>query len=383
MAARTAAREAATLDPMAGRAKVRDDDRLRAFYRELEAHEAGALWTVLNALEPDHPTSTSRPMKWAWDDLRPKVMKATELVTAEDAARRVIMLVNPDRKRERATCGWLFSGLQVMLPGEALSAHEHTFSALRFVLEGEGGYTVVDGEILHVRPKDFLLTPSGSWHDHGVRPESDTPVVWQDGLDIPLVHALECPFYRVHPELRQTPTTPVNASHAMYGTGGMIPADTRWDRPYSPLAYYPWARSEEALRNLARVSDGSPYDGVIMDFVNPVTGGPVMPTIGVQMQMLRPGEHTRAHRHTGTVIYTVAEVCGRSVIDGRRFDWKENDVFCVPSWSLHEHANGSGTDEAFLFSFNDSPMMRSLALWREEVLEENGGRQEAAAGEVV
>ena len=118
MAASTAAREAVALDPMAGRAKVRDDDRLRAFYRELEAHEAGALWTVLNALEPEHPTSTSRPMKWAYDDLRPKVMKATELVTAEDAARRVIMLVNPDRKRERATCGWLFSGLQVMLPGE-------------------------------------------------------------------------------------------------------------------------------------------------------------------------------------------------------------------------------------------------------------------------
>ena len=113
-----------------------------------------------------------------------------------------------------------------------------------------------------------------------------------------------------------------------------------------------------------------------MDFVNPATGGPVMPTIGVQMQMLRPGEHTRAHRHTGSVIYTAAQGSGYSVIDGKRFDWKENDVFCVPSWSLHEHANASETDEAFLFSFNDSPMMKSLALWREEVLEENRGHQE-------
>ena len=59
MAASTASREAATLDPMAGRAKVRDDDRLRAFYRELQAHEAGALWTVLNALDPDHPTAAA------------------------------------------------------------------------------------------------------------------------------------------------------------------------------------------------------------------------------------------------------------------------------------------------------------------------------------
>ena len=82
------------------------------------------------------------------------------------------------------------------------------------------------------------------------------------------------------------------------------------------------------------------------------------------------------------MIYTAAEGRGYSVIDGRRFDWKENDIFCVPSWSLHEHANTSETDDAFLFSFNDSPMMRSLALCRGEVLEENGGRQEVVAREV-
>jgi len=112
-----------------------------------------------------------------------------------------------------------------------------------------------------------------------------------------------------------------------------------------------------------------------MNYVNPATGGPVMQTIGASMQMLRPGEATKAHRHTGSFIYQVAKGSGHSIIDGKRFDWKERDIFCVPSWAWHEHVNGSARDDACLFTFNDLPVMNALGLYREEAYGDNHGRQ--------
>ena len=131
----------------------------------------------------------------------------------------------------------------------------------------------------------------------------------------------------------------------------------------------------EALQRYGKATDGSPYDGVLMNYVNPVTGGPVMQTIGASMQMLRAGESTRAHRHTGSFIYQVAKGSGHSIIDGKRFDWKERDIFCVPSWAWHEHVNASASEDACLFTFNDLPVMHALGLYREEAFGDNGGRQ--------
>ncbi|MGR8025067.1 cupin domain-containing protein, partial [Burkholderia cenocepacia] len=129
----------------------------------------------------------------------------------------------------------------------------------------------------------------------------------------------------------------------------------------------------------SRMVEGSPFDGVIMEYVNPLTGGAVMPTIGASMQLLRPGQHTLAHRHTGSFVYQVAKGRGYSIIPGKRFDWEEKDIFVVPSWALHEHANASETEDACLFTFNDLPVMRSLGIYAEEAYAENGGRQAVAA----
>ena len=116
-----------------------------------------------------------------------------------------------------------------------------------------------------------------------------------------------------------------------------------------------------------------------MEYVNPLTGGPVMPTIGAAMQLLRPGERTRAHRHTGSAVYHVAKGKGFSVIDGTRLDWQARDIFVVPSWAVHEHANLNDRDDACLFSFNDLPVMRSLGIHAEEAYGDNGGHQPVVA----
>ncbi len=359
-----------------GRANVEDSAELTAYYAELEKGEMGALWTVANSIEPWYPQPDSVPVLWKYKDVRPYVLRAPDLVRPEDAGRRVVMLVNPKRKHLSACVGLLYTGIQIMRAGEAASAHRHMASALRFIMEGSGAYTIVDGEKLNLNARDFVLTPNGTWHDHGVDADGGT-CIWQDGLDIPLINTLDANFYAVHPDIRQTPNQPLNRSYAVHGGGIIQPRDFRqnWKKPYSPLLKYPWEPTYEALLAASKVSDGSPYDGIIMDYVNPVTGGPVMTTMGASMQMLRPGEATKAHRHTGSTVYQVAKGCGHSVINGQRFDWEEKDIFVIPSWAVHEHANASASDDACLFSFHDLPVMHALGIYHEEAYTENGGHQ--------
>lgn len=361
-------------DDVLGRARVRDNAELDAYYADLAALETGALWTVANSIEPWQPTPSSAPILWRNADLRSQVLRAIDLVRPEDAGRRVVYLRNPKRREVSAACGWLFSGIQVMKPGERAGAHKHAASALRFIMEGKGAYTVVDGHKVELGGRDFVITPNGTWHEHGITEDGEI-CMWQDGLDIPLTNALEANFYAVHPDEYQTVTLPLNDSPLTYGSPGLRPELDKWDKPYSPLLKFAWAPTYEALQKYARVTDGSPYDGVIMRYINPVTGDDPMLTMGANMQLLRPGEHTKAHRHTGNIIYQVAKGEGYSIINGQRFDWKEKDIFCVPTWMWHEHCNIQSGDDACLFSFNDLPTMRKLGFYAEQALTDNDGHQ--------
>lgn len=362
-------------DDILGRARVRDNAELEAYYADLAKHDTGALWTVANDIEPWEPTPSSAPVLWRNSDLREQVLRSIDLVRPEDAGRRVVYLRNPKRKDVSAACGWLFSGIQVMKAGERAPAHRHAASALRFIMEGCGAYTVVEGHRVELGERDFVLTPNGTWHEHGIT-EEGTTCMWQDGLDIPLTNALEANFYETHPDDYQSSNLPPNDSSFSWGAPGLIPdGGDGWSERYSPLLKYAWAPTYEALLNYAKVTDGSPFDGVVMRYTNPRTGGHPMLTMGASMQMLRGGEHTRAHRHTGNVIYQVAKGEGFSVIGGQRFDWRARDIFCVPAWTWHEHANAAASDDACLFSFNDFPVMEKLGFWREQALEENGGHQ--------
>jgi len=361
-----------------GRANVEDTPELDRYYQDLERVDAAALWTVANKIEPWEPKSDSVPVLWRWRDLRDVVLRSVDLVSPEKAGRRVVYLNNPGRREVAAACGWLFSGLQVMHPGEVATAHQHSASALRFIMEGSGAYTIVDGHKMSLAANDFVLTPNGAWHEHGVEADG-TPCIWQDGLDIPLVNALEANFFAVHPDLYQKVGYAVDDTTHTFGNPGLRPVDDKWSKGYSPMFKYQWEPTYEALTKYSRTTDGSPFDGVMMNYVNPITGGPVMQTIGAAMQMLRSGEATRAHRHTGSVIYQVAKGKGYSIIGGRHFDWRERDIFCVPSWVWHEHGNASASDDACLFSFNDLPVMAALGLYREEAYGDNAGHQPPAA----
>lgn len=361
-------------EDVVGRANVTDTAELVDFYRDLESQHAGALWTVANKIEPWEPKSQSVPVVWHYDRLRDHVLRALGLVSPEKAGRRVVYLANPGRRDVSAAVGWLYTGLQVMGPGEVASAHRHSASALRFIMEGSGAFTNVDGHKMTLGRNDFVLTPNGTWHEHGVS-EDGSVCIWQDGLDIPLMNALEANFYEVHPDLNQAVGYAVDDSTATWGNAALLPAGESWSKRYSPLLKYEWEPTYEALLRYARASDGSPFDGIHMNYVNPFNGGPPMSTIGASMQLLRPGEHTKAHREVGSFVYQCAKGSGHSIIGGKRFDWKERDIFVVPSWTWHEHVNGSASDDACLFSFHDLPAMRALNLYRSEAFADNGGHQ--------
>lgn len=353
---------------------VSDNGGPQAYYQKLGQHGAGARWTMANEKEPWYPTPDSVPMHWSYAQLRPLALEALDLVAADNTERRVLMLINPGCRDSWAACGLFYTGLQVTGPGEALPAHRHRNATLRFLQEGSA-WMIVEGQKLEVGPRDFAITPSWTWHEHGN--QSEDAVIWVAGLDVPLVNMLDTMFLELHPDVRQKQSNPANSSLYAYGAGHLRPwgFTDGWTKPYSPLFAYPWEDAYTALAGAARANEGSAYDGIILEYSNPLTGGSVMPTMSAHLQMLRAGEATQAHRHTGSVIYTVAKGSGHSIVAGTRFGWAEGDIFCVPSWAWHEHANASSSDDAVLFSFNDFPVMRSLAFWREEFYQEGYGHQ--------
>lgn len=337
----------------------------QAYYDELARFNLKPLWAVLGSIFTREPKTSVKPWVWRWQDVRPRLLRAAELVTAQEAERRVLYLVNPGLGEQPGlpVTQTLYAGLQIILPGEVARSHRHTATALRFVVEGEGAYTSVNGEQTFMEPGDFILTPNWTWHDHGNT--SDRPMIWLDGLDIPLVVYLNQIFYEPYAAERYPLTRAPEESAWKYGAG-LTP---RWEQhraPYSPIVNYKWKRTYEALRALAAEGRGNPYDDVVFEYTNPLTGGPALPTMSAFIQLLRPGRETRAHRHTSSAVYLVVKGRGLTEIDGQEFPWDEHDVFVLPTWARHRHVNASSTEEAILFSFTDEAVLRSLGLYREE-----------------
>ncbi|MBI2133005.1 MAG: cupin domain-containing protein [Candidatus Tectomicrobia bacterium] len=280
------------------------------------------------------------PHLWRFKEVLPLVRASGVLAPLTEGERRVLGFANPGLPYDglAATTDTLWGALQYILPGEKARAHRHAAAAIRFILEGEGASTTVEGERCAVGPGDFVLTPPWAWHDH--ENTGSAPVIWMDGLDIIMVRELRGSFFEGAGEAPPAEPKPEGGSAARWAEGALRPA---WERPrgkYSPLLLYKWEKTGRALRRLAASGQVCPYDDVAMG----------------------------AHRHTGSAVYLCFRGRGHSVIEGRRFGWERGDAFCVPSWAWHEHAAGEG--EAILFSINDLPVMEALGLYREEGLKE-------------
>ena len=346
-----------------------------AFYERLGTKSTAPLWEVLGRLVTPQPRPEAQPVLWRYDEIQPLLMEAGRLLTAEEAERRVLVLENPGLRGRSQATGSLYAGLQLILPGEVARCHRHVASALRFVLEGHGAYTAVEGERVPMAPGDFILTPSWTLHDHGN--PGDEPVVWLDGLDVPIVNLFDTSF-AAHPPSPPAPV-PTGDAHARYGAH-LLPVDYRPSSLSSPVFAYPYARTREALTMLESSGPLHACHGLKMRFINPATGAAPMPTIGAFMQLLPAGFTGVPYRATDAAVYAVVEGRGRTRLypsaagsmdlrDVRgaepalTFEWGPRDLFVVPSWMPVAH---EAVKEAVLFSMSDRPAQQALGLWREE-----------------
>jgi gentisate 1,2-dioxygenase len=310
------------------------------------------------------PAPTMVPCHWKASDITNCLERiGANLKLEAGGARRTLRLTNPGL--DYGTTPTFWASIQYILPGEVATAHRHAATALRFIMEGKGADTTVDGESYQMNVGDLVLTPSWTFHDH--EHKGDKAMVWLDVLDITLVRKMEAVFF----EPSDLPRRPINdlpdRSYREFGSGIMRPMRATPPAFSNPLLVYSRERAEEALQQAAGL-EPDPHDDTALEYQNPLTGGPALPTIGTVLQRLRPGIKLKPHRHTGSSVYYVVRGTGTTKVGNQRFDWGPGDFFAIPPWAIHEHANRSATNEAVMFHCNDFPAIKALGLWREQAM---------------
>lgn len=328
------------------------------FYQEINAMNLTPLWESLHNLVTTEPNAGCVAALWKYAQVRPFLMRSGELIGAREAIRRVLVLENPALRGKSSITQSLYAGLQLIMPGEVAPSHRHTQSALRFIVEGEGAFTAVDGERTSMHPGDFILTPQWQWHDHGN--PGDQPVVWLDGLDLPLVNYLGCAFAENYPQEQQPVMRPENDFQPRYAAN-MLPVCYQAGNS-SPIFNYRYDRSREALEQLLRNGPLDECEGVKLRYINPANGGAPMPTIAAFLQLLPQGFSSQKIRTTDSTIYHVVEGAGVVTIGNQSFSYAAKDIFVVPSWQPLSFVTHS---ESVLFSFSDRPVQQALGLLRE------------------
>lgn len=341
-----------------------DQAELDAFYADLAASNLQPLWAITQELLTPTPQPRAVPWLWSAKELTSLAARALRLIPIEAGGeRRVLSLSNPGLGGLPYAAGTLWGAVQCLGPGETAPAHRHTPGAIRFVLEGSGVWTTVDGDPCDMHPGDLVLTPAWNWHDHT---SSESSMLWFDGLDLPMVAALDAVFFEPYPTGKQDDSVAHNQSEEHRQEGAPLfvegSVDTALDAQHSPLLVYRWADTDAELTRLA-AAGSSPM--VSLEFVNPVSGASVMPTLSCGMHRLTPGAATDPVRRTGNTIFVVYRGAGRSVVEGTVMEWSAGDMFVVPSWAAVEHEAEQPAD---LFSLGDAPVLRALGLYREQPL---------------
>jgi gentisate 1,2-dioxygenase len=336
-------------------------------------------WKERADIELTKPRRQAVPYRWRWREIEPRLRVAAKTVPIEECERRALVFANPGLGGKPYITNTIFAAYSLYNPGEQAPVHRHTPAASRFVLDGDGGFTVVEGEKLTMRRGDLILTPNGTWHDHGN--DGTQAVIWVDVLDVPLVESLNATIFEFdyaeqdansntgEPVRRAVQTVRERDGHSsrLYAAGGLKPlfvSHRRGASGHSPMFVYRWEDTRRALLGLSDYP-GSPYDAIILEYVDPTTGGSVMPTLSYRSQLLRAKSRTLPQRRMASTVYCVLEGEGYTEVEGTRLEWERNDVFAVPNWQWHAHGN-TGSDDALLYSVTDEPVLRKLGLYRAE-----------------
>jgi gentisate 1,2-dioxygenase len=332
---------------------------LQAYYDRIDKYDMAPLWKVMESVVTREPVTHCVPVVWRFKDIKTLVMESGDLITAEEAQRRVLVLENPALRGQSRATNTMFAGVQMILPGEVAPAHRHVSSAIRFVLDGEGAYTAVEGEKAIMAPGDFVITANWAPHDHGNT--SKKPMLWLDVLDFPMVNFFETSFAEQFPDKTQPTGRGDGDSLAFYGSG-VLPDGSPAQLNSSPVINYTYARTRPIIERMRKAGDVDKRHGARVRYANPINGGPVLPTMGAYLALLPKGFKGEPYRSTDGTVFVCAEGQGATKVGDKVLEWRQNDVFVVPPWKPYSH---TATKESVLFSISDRPAQEALGIWRE------------------
>ena len=345
-------------------ATLPNDNRqqLENLYAEMRPKSLYPLWEVLAALVTPKPSASTQSAKWQFADVRDYLMRAGDLISAHDAERRVLILENPGLPGTSGVTTSLYAGLQLILPGEVAPCHRHSQCALRFVMDGEGAFTAVDGEKAIMHPFDLILTPNWQWHDHGNT--TDKPMIWLDGLDIPTVRHFDASFAERLDQDAYPETVSADDSLRRYGRNlRPIRGSSADRRPRNlPLFHYPYKDWRSSLQDLADAEAPDTHIGHALEFLNPADGGSIMPTISAHVRLIPAGFETRPRRSTDATVMVVVEGGGHASVGDVQHNLNQGDIFVVPSWHAVQLQARS---DLVLFAYSDRVSQEKLGLYRE------------------
>jgi gentisate 1,2-dioxygenase len=340
------------------------DPEVNAFYTQIAEHDLQPLWEMRGLLTKI-PTVRTVPHRWSSADLRSLAARSGDLVPIDRGGdRRVLALSNPGLAGAPYISSTLWAAVQFLLPGEMAPAHRHTPAALRFILDGDGVCTVLDGDPVTMSRGDLVLTPAWSFHEH--HNPGGKSMMWLDVLDLPIVAGLDAVFFEEGPsEEADQSAAERSTSERLYGQGsGLVPVGVDGAKPaHSPLTVYRWASTDQALtRMLEHAGTGHAH----LRFRDPTRDRDVMPTLRCEMRRLLAGARSDLERQTGSRVCAVLSGTGQADIDDRTFPLAAGDIFVVPSWSTHRLRADEDLD---VFITSDAPVLEKLSLYRSEELD--------------
>ncbi|GLI02573.1 cupin domain-containing protein [Phytohabitans aurantiacus] len=354
---------------------------LEDLYRGFEKALLVPLWTRIGDLMPPHPRSKARPYRWEWKTLVDLAARSGDLVpVGRGGERRAIALANPSLGGRPYATPTLWAAIQYLMPGENAPEHRHTQNAFRFVVEGEGVWTVVERDPVPMRRGDFLPQAGMNWHAH--HNAAGAPMAWIDGLDIPFQYDVEGQFFDFgRDELTEPEHATPDRSRAerLWGHPGLAPVSRLRPNAGSPLLRYRWEDTDAALADQLEL-EREGYPGTVepghalVRYTNPTTAQDVLPTIRAQFHRVRSGTQTAPRRETGSSVYQVFDGSGRVSVGDASWSVQRGDLFVVPSWmplSITSEASASDSDSGGLdlFQFSDTPIFTKLGLYRSQVEE--------------
>jgi gentisate 1,2-dioxygenase len=321
---------------------------LERLYRDIRDAHLQPLWISTESYVPRQPAPKVVAAHWAASNVFALLREAGRKVSSDLADRRALVCNNPGLPPFSGTTQTVYACVQLLLPGERTCEHRHSQSAFRFVLSGEGACTILNGQKVHMRRGDFIVTPPWTWHGHAN--DSGNELIWLDGLDNAIVRLFDATFFELPPE-RRGPQVHAEQDRPPGGSN----AETYWLYDWMTMRHQLDVRRQSGVCDLCH--------GYRIRYLDPHANRDPLPTIAAHLSYLPRGFAGERYRSSDSTVFVVVGGKGCTKLETTSIQWSENDIFTIPTWEAYQH---TASEDAVLFSFSDQAAQERLGCWREQ-----------------